>query len=181
MWGATAHFAWCLSIQSLRTNVEAKASMSNSVPPTPSGWNKTIDDLCAEMERGERTSIGHSEWVWARDYERSLIPADMRFPRKGDIYEALDDVDVHYMTSWGAPFTGGGQARLRKGDRVVVDTEPVEARAIGTYASAVDYDAVEERIVPASDRADPEYSGFYFSFKTVDLNRKFRLIHEEQG
>lgn len=155
--------------------------MSKPVPPAPPGWNKTIADLCAEMDRGERTSVGSPEVDWARDYERNQIPAGMRFPRKGDIYEALEEMQVHYMTSWAAPFTGGGEGMLRKGDRVVVDTEPVDARAISTYASAVDYDTVEERIVPASDRSAPKYSGFYFSFKTVDLNRKFRLVHEEQS
>lgn len=118
---------------------------------------------------------------WARDFERSQIPADMRFPRKGDVYEALENMTVHYMTSWAAPVTGGGEGILKKGDRVVVDSDPVDARAISTYASAVDYDAVEERIVPTSDRSAPKYSGFYFAFKTVDLNRKFRLVHQEQS
>jgi hypothetical protein len=132
------------------------------------------------MDRGERTSVGSPEVDWARDYERSQIPAGMRFPRKGDVYEALEDMSVHYTTSWAAPFTGGGEGVLRKGDRVMVDTEPVDDRAISTYAVAVDYDAVEERIVPASDRSAPKYSGFYFSFKTVDLNRRFRLVHEEK-
>lgn len=155
--------------------------MSKPIPPAPSGWNKTISDLCDEMNRGKRTSVGSPEVDWARDYERSRIPVGIRFPRKGDIYEALEDMNVHYMTTWAAPFTGGGEGMLKKGDRIVVDREPVDARAISTYASAVDYDALEERIVPASDRSAPKYSGFYFSFKTVDLNRKFKLVHEEKG
>jgi hypothetical protein len=155
--------------------------MLKPVPPPPPGWNKTIGDLCAEMKRGERASVGSPEVEWARDYERSQIPADMRFPRKGDVYEALDDMPVDYMTSWAAPFTGGGEGLLKKGDRVVVDSEPHDSRAISTYATAVDYEALEERIVPASDRSAPKYSGFYFSFKTVDLNRKFRLVYEEHG
>jgi hypothetical protein len=154
--------------------------MSKSVPPAPPGWNKTIAALCAETNRGERSSVGSPELDWARDYERSQIPAGMRFPRKGDIYEALEDMDVHYMTSWAAPVTGGGEGKLKKGDRVRVDHEPVDDRAISIYATGVDYAALEERIVPSSDRSAPKYSGFYFSFKTVDLNRKFRLVHEEQ-
>ena len=156
-------------------------AMKKPVPPVPPGWNKTIDDLCDEMQRGERKSVGSPEVDWARDYERSRIPDGTRFPRKGDIYEALEDMTVHYMTSWAAPYTGGGDGMLRKGDRVVVDTEPVDSRAIGAYASAVDHDAVEERVVPTSERSAPKYSGFYFSFKTVELNRKFRLVYEEQN
>jgi hypothetical protein len=145
--------------------------MSKPIPPAPAGWNKTIGDLCAEMDRGERASAGSPEVDWARDYERSLIPPDMRFPRKGDVYEALEDMTVRYMTSWAAPFTGGGDGLLKKGDRVLVDSEPHDSRAISNYATAVDYDALDERIVPASDRSAPKYGGFCFSFKTVDLNR----------
>jgi hypothetical protein len=151
--------------------------MSAPVPPAPPGWSKTIADLFAEMERGERKSVDSPETEWALEYERSQIPAGMRFPRKGDVYEALDDMSVQFLTSWAAPFTGSGEGQLRKGERVVVDTDPSDSRAIGTYASAVDYDVLEERMVPASDRNAPKYSGFYFSLTTVDLNLKFRLVH----
>ncbi|MDG2991529.1 hypothetical protein L3556_11395 [Candidatus Synechococcus calcipolaris G9] len=154
--------------------------MSKPIPPSPPGWNKTISDLYAEMVRGERASVGSPEVDWARDYERRLIPPDMRFPRKGDVYEALEDMTVHYMTSWAVPFTGGGEGLLKEGDRVIVDSEPHDSRAISTYASAVDYEALEARIVPASDRKAPQYGGFYFSFKTVDLNRKFKLVNQEE-
>jgi hypothetical protein len=85
------------------------------------------------------------------------------------------------MTSWAAPFTGGGDGSLVGGDRVVIDTEPHDPRAISIYAVAVDYDTVERRIVPESERSDPRYSGFYFSLKTVDLNRRFKLVQENHG
>src|SRR6185369_9789133 len=140
--------------------------MSKSVPPAPPGWNKTIAALCAETNRGERSSVGSPELDWARDYERSQIPAGMRFPRKGDIYEVLEDMTVHYMTSWAAPVTGGGEGLLKKGDRVAVDHDPINPRPISTYVSAVDYETLEKRIVPASERSAPKYGGFYFSFKT---------------
>lgn len=152
--------------------------MTPPIPPMPAGWNKTIADLFAEVKRGERPSVGSPEVDWAREYERSLIPSDMRFPRKGDVYEALEDMTVQYLTSWAAPYTGSGEGLLRKGDRVWVDTEPHDSRAISTYAVAVDYEALEQRLVSASDRKSPRYSGFYFSFGTVELNRKFRLVGE---
>ncbi|MEB3249779.1 MAG: hypothetical protein VKK07_10585 [Merismopediaceae bacterium] len=155
--------------------------MSKSIPPVPAGWNKTIADLCAEAERGERLFVGSPEIDWARDYEMSLIPAEMRFPQQGDVYEALDDMTVHYMTAWAAPFTGGGEGLLKKGDRIVVDYEPHDSRPISTYASAVDYKTVEERMVPASERNASRYGGFYFSFSTVDLNQKFRLVYQDDS
>ena len=47
------------------------------------------------------------------------------------------------------------------------------------YVKAVDYAEMEERMVPAAVRADTKYSGFYFCLKTVDLNRVFKLVHED--
>jgi hypothetical protein len=133
----------------------------------------------AEMKRGERVSMASPELDWAREYEREQIPAGMRFPRKGDVYEALEDMTVLYRTAWAAPFTGGGDGLLKRGETVVVDHAPTELKPIGVYARAVDYAAVEERTVPASDRNSPGYGGFYFFFKTVELNQKFRLVHED--
>lgn len=31
-------------------------------------------------------------------------------------------------------------------------------------------------MVPESDRDNPKYAGFYFFFKTVNLNEKFKLV-----
>lgn len=153
--------------------------MNPPVPPAPPGWNKTFADLFAELDRGERSSIGFPETEWARAYERSLIPEGMRFPRKGDVYEVLEDMPVRFLTSWAAPYTGSGEGLLRKGDRVLVDQDPSDGQAISTYAIAVNPAALESRLVPAADRASPKYTGFYFSFQTVDLNRRFRLVHAE--
>lgn len=155
-----------------------------NIPPAPAGWNRTIDDLLAEMKAGKRKTVGSPETDWARDYERSLLPADVRFPKKGDVYEACAPVDMRYLTAWGAPFTGGGEGRLEKGDRIFVDRAPSSPDPISVYAVAVDYAAVEERLVPGSVRADPSYSDFYFSVKVIDLHRKFRLVetgYERRG
>jgi hypothetical protein len=148
----------------------------NDVPPPPPGWARTIADLFDEMKAGKRSHVGSPETDWARDYERSLIPNDMRFPVKGDVYEALDDVQVHYMTSWAAPVTGGGDGVLRKGDQVSVEGSGVDHTPIGVYAVAVDYGVIESRMVPEADRRSPRYGGFYFYLSTADLNRKFKLV-----
>ena len=122
--------------------------------------------------------MGPPEVEWARDYERSLIPAGMRFPKKGDVFEATRDVEVSYLTSWSAPFTGGGSGRLRKGERVIIDYEPLP-RPIAANAKAINYTHVEEEMVPESDRSNKKYLGFYFVLKTLELNRDFKLVHEE--
>uniref|UniRef100_UPI0040561A27 hypothetical protein n=1 Tax=Candidatus Electronema sp. TaxID=2698783 RepID=UPI0040561A27 len=145
-------------------------------PPRPADWNFTFADLMAEMKAGKRNSVGQPELDWASDYERSLIPAGMRFPQKGDVYEVLQDMEVEFMTAWAAPFTGGGKGMLMRGERVLVHFEPAEAKPIGAYAKAVEYKAVEERMVPASERTSRKYGGFYFYFSTVELNTKFALV-----
>ncbi len=64
------------------------------IPPAPEGWNKTLADLDAEYRAGARVTLGSPEVDWAREYERSLLPADTRFPREGDVYEALEDFEL---------------------------------------------------------------------------------------
>jgi hypothetical protein len=147
----------------------------SAIPPAPPGWNKTISDLVAETTSGLRKSIGPHETEWARDYERSLLPADVRFPSEGDVYEALQDVQIDYLTSWAAPFTGGDKGLLKGGERIRVMSKTID-RPISTYLEAVDYAALENRMVPESDRNNEQYCGFYFSVKTLDLNRKFKLV-----
>ena len=100
-------------------------------------------------------------------------------PRKGDIYEALEDLTVRYMTTWTAPYTGGGEGVLKRGERVLVkDVPPDDLKPISVYAVAVDYDRIHERMVPESERTAPRYGGFYLPLKTVELNQKFRLVRE---
>ncbi|MGR0481771.1 MAG: hypothetical protein ACTFAL_10305 [Candidatus Electronema sp. V4] len=148
-------------------------------PPRPADWHFTFADLMAKMKAGKRNSVGQPEMDWARDYERSLIPAEMRFPQKGDVYEVLEDMEVEFMTAWAAPFTGGGKGMLRQGERVIVHFEPAEAKPIGAYAKAVEYKVVENRMVPVNERTSRKYGGFYFYFSTVELNTKFALVRRK--
>ena len=150
--------------------------MKKSIPPPP-GWNKTTSDLAEEIKAGVSKGFGGAEWEGARDYERSLLPADIRYPRKGDVYEALRDIEVRYLTSWNAPYTGGGKAVLKQGDRIKVDDEPID-RPISVPAVAINYAELEERIVPSSDRNSEKYSGFHLSIDTIDLNKCFKLTDE---
>jgi hypothetical protein len=67
---------------------------------------------------------------------------------------------------------------------VFIDQKPSSAIPIGVYAVPLDYEAVEARMVPASDRSSPQYSGLYFSLKTAALNRQFKLVdtdYEKKG
>ncbi|MCW5205801.1 hypothetical protein VU08_02555 [Desulfobulbus sp. F5] len=153
-----------------------KPERSVERPPRPEDWHFTFADLMAEMKAEKRKSIGQPELDWARDYERSMIPATMRFPQKGDVYEALHDMEVEFMTAWAAPFTGGGKAMLMQGERVFVHSDSAEEKPIGAYVEAMEYKMIEERMVSASERTSSKYGGFYFYFSTVELNTKFVLV-----
>jgi hypothetical protein len=145
-------------------------------PPPPEGWCKTLADLSAELNAGLRKTLGSPEVDWARDYERSLLPAATRFPCKGDVYEALEDFEVPYMTSWRAPFTGGGKALLKRGDQIEIPDSSVIPQPILVYARAVKYEEIEAQVVPASERKAESYTGFYFAVRTSDPNTKLRLV-----
>ena len=145
----------------------------------PADWDRTLDDLFAELESGQRKTIGHPEMAWAKAYERSQIPAGFRFPRQGDRYASNQDQTVTYLTAWSAPFTGSGEAVLRQGDEIWVHDAPSSTAPIGVYAIPVAYGELAARMVPQCDRQDPKFGGFYFFFKTVELNQHFTLIQTD--
>lgn len=145
----------------------------------PSDWNFTISDLMKELATGKRKEIRDPEMTWAREYERSLIPSNYRFPQKGDLYAASYDQDVDFLTSWSAPYTGGGTTKLFKGEQVWVDSNPSEKKPIGAYLLAVNYKELEERIVSESDRRSFKYGSFYFSINTKTLNEDFKLLQTD--
>lgn len=146
------------------------------IPPRPADWKLTPEDLMREMQEGKRKSVGNPEIIWAREYQKSLIPSDMRYPEKGDVYECSEDHAITYMTAWSAPFTGDGETILRAGDRIHIHTAPDDPEPIGVYALPLNYQSMEKRIVPDKERTNPNYVGFYFYIDTISLNRNFTLI-----
>jgi hypothetical protein len=142
----------------------------------PNDRKLTLSDLMEEMKHGKREQIGQVEMDWARQYERSLIPEHYRFPKLGDLYESKTDQKIKFLTSWAAPYSGGGEGILFKGERIWVDSHPDGVKPIGTFALPVNYRELETRMVSQSDRNAFKYGGFYFYISTVDLNEKFILL-----
>lgn len=138
-------------------------------------------DLQAELGAGKRSSISGLEMAWADEYERGLIPPGFRFPRKGDVYESLEDQTLGYFTEWAAPYSGGGETKLFKGERVRVEEAPLHDRPVSVGAAPVEYKKLEARIVPEEERKSPKYGYFRFWLSTVDLNTKFRLVSARWG
>jgi hypothetical protein len=144
----------------------------------PPNWNKTIADLFAESEES-RSPIGPPEMEWARSYERSLLRSWARFPLDGDIYEAVEDTAVKFLTHWRAPSTGGGSGTLAKGTRVRVKVPDWIHETVGVYADPFDAERIERALVSEADRSNTKYAGFSLSISTAELNRCFRLVQGE--
>jgi len=161
----------------LRRLLQRKPRPDIGEPPSnrPSDWNLTISELIEEIKTGKRPTNPQELW-WAREYELSLIPDGMRRPRSGDVYESLIDQNVTFLTAWHAPVTLSGEGTLQKGERIWIKDDPMDEKPIGVSALPVEREEMEKRMVPESDRDDPKYAGFYFFFKTVELNQKFKLV-----
>jgi hypothetical protein len=144
----------------------------------PPGWKKTLADVFSELKESPRP-IGPPETEWARAYERSLLRPWVRFPLDGDVYEALEDAPIKFLTHWSAPFTGGGEGTLPKGTRVRVKVYDWIREPISVSADPVDAPQIERLLVSEDDRKNAKYGGFNLSIPTSDLNRLFRLVQSE--
>ncbi len=142
----------------------------------PKDWNKTISDLMTEMKEGKRPNVGPPEIGWAIEYERELIPNDYRFPKKGDVYESIFDQNIEFLTAWQAPFTGGGNGTLLKGEQIWIVSDSDDKKPISINALPVKYQEIEKRMVSETDRQSPKFGNLYFNLSTISLNENFKLI-----
>lgn len=141
----------------------------------PADWKKTGQDLYNEMHSGLRSFIPQKELEWAADYERSLIPKKYKFPKKGYVYEALEDIDVELEIWFSAPGSGSEDAKLFKGERIWIYYEP-DGNEIEPCAHPIEYEKLEERLVPTETRDLSFYAGYSILIRTTTLNEKFRLV-----
>jgi hypothetical protein len=136
----------------------------------PFGWNKTTQDLSPDRV----WSV--DELRWAHDFERSLLRTWARFPKSGDVYVALKDIRVRYVTHWQQPYTGGGVGTLRRGTRVRVDVFEFNPEPISVRVEPLARALVENQLIDPRERAARGYNGFSLNIRTEELNRIFELI-----
>src|SRR5688572_21096380 len=103
---------------------------------------RTLDELLEEVRLGRNPP--YTEWEQARIYERSLFPADTRWPTAGEVYECVEECRVSFLTHWNTAFTGGGETILRAGERIRI-LELMDEKPIIVSAAPVDVGAIEER------------------------------------
>ena len=133
--------------------------------PNPK-WNKTTDDIdCNDFVR------------WAQDYERSLLPRDIIFPRTGQIWEAVCDCEVNFIGRIPRTILPGGRARLKQGERVRILTLD-NPKPLQVFFQPVHYHELQERIVPEYIRSWPGYEHYVLCLR---MGRTACCLHEEQG
>ena len=141
----------------------------------PVGWSKTIADLFVEAKK-TNSSVGPPETEWARAYEQSLLRPWARFPLDGEVYEAIEDTPVSFLTHFRAPFTDGGTGIIPKGTKVRVKVTSFATDPISVYADPLNHTSIEQLLVPPAILADAKYGGFSLSISTAELNTKYHLI-----
>jgi hypothetical protein len=140
-------------------------------PPRPEGWNKTLDDLYAENR-----SLSGDELSWASAYEQEQLRTWARFPKDDEVYEAVAEVEVSYITYYRSPYGGGGKGKLPAGTRVLVHVPDSQAEPTGVSAVALEEEKIEELLVPENDRMSSNYDGYDLFIKVAKLNREFKLV-----
>lgn len=136
---------------------------------------KTLEEFYQEQATGTISSISFDEINKAKALERASFPADIRYPNEGDIYVAKEEVEINYLTTWEAPYTGGGKGFLPKNAQIIIE-ELFEEQPIIVSCKAVNYAEIEKIIIPKEDREAGKYSGYYISAETLLLYQKFELI-----
>ncbi len=109
------------------------------------------------------------------DYFLSRKTDNFFHPKKGDVFEAIQDVSINYLTHFMAPYTGGGKTILLKGERVVVN-KPGKDKSSSCYCYPINAQQIENRIIPDSDKDNPAYSGFSLFIEKQQLNQYFKQI-----
>lgn len=95
---------------------------------------------------------------------------------KGQIYETNADIPIICMTSWRAPFTGGYDRILKKGERFKVSDNPGE-KATAVYCEPLRYKGLHKQMVPLRDRMRFwVYAGYYFCIKLETITNYCKLV-----
>ena len=90
-------------IKKIITSIFHRKKRSVNSSDRPAAWEKTTTDLYNEMHSGKTSSIPQKELEWAEDYQRSLISSKYKFPKKGYVYEYLEDQNVEIEIWYLAP------------------------------------------------------------------------------
>jgi len=134
---------------------------------------KTVEELFDEVKKGK--TVNGKPMENARKLSKAVLPIGLFYPKGGEVYEAIQDIQISYLTHFMAPFTGGDKAKLLKGERVIV-SKSNQAKPLGYYCYPINDNEIEHRIISDSDKNDPAYNGFSLSIDTKSLNSYFKQV-----
>lgn len=119
--------------------------------PPPPKWNRLIDGI---------------ETMSSVEYERSILPPDIIFPRMGEIWETTRDCEAHCVATVSNRFHSVTTAILRPGERVRI-LELDEPKPVQVTFVPVQYQELEESIVPPEIRTRSGYSHYVLYLKVA--------------
>ena len=100
------------------------------------------------------------------------------FPRKGQIWEAIDVCDAQIQYLFTAPITFSGSGKLAASEQVRVMTETTDPEpAIVSFLPARFYE-LHDSLVPLDIRETPRYKEYMLSVETGYFYAHFRLIKD---
>jgi O-acetyl-ADP-ribose deacetylase (regulator of RNase III) len=134
---------------------------------------RTVDELFDDVKKGK--TVSGKAMDKARKLSKALMPTGLFYPKGGEVFEAIQDTQISYLTHFMAPYTGGDKTKILKGERVIV-SKPNQQKQLSYYCYPIEANEIENRIIPLSDRDDPAYNGYSLSIDTKSLNRDFKQI-----
>jgi len=104
-----------------------------------------------------------------------IFNGNSNYPTGGEVFESLRDTPISYLTHYMAPYTGGDKAIILKGERIIV-SKPNKPKPSGYYCYPLNTEEVEKRIIPDSERNDPQYNGFSLYMDTSSIVQNFKQV-----
>jgi hypothetical protein len=95
--------------------------------------------------------------------------------QEGTRLEVVEDREVTGLTAWRAPATGDFKCTLTAGTILVVTMDQAEG-APGFPCKPERYEQMEPVLVPARDRRQAKYGGYWFVLMEEDVGTWFRVM-----
>jgi hypothetical protein len=134
------------------------------LPPAPI-WDASVDGI--DMKNFARQ---------AQDFERSLLPRGIVFPREGQIWEAVRDCEVGFLAWYSEaalahqpptpPPPPCGPARLNRGEKVRILSVDDPRPLIVSFVP-VRYAELQDVLVPEDVRTRPGYTHYQLTATTA--------------
>jgi len=94
---------------------------------------------------------------------------------KGQRFRAEWFLHVTVVTSWKAPFSHDFEAMLPAGEELITVTEVYKGDS-NVHCVPINYDQIQERLVPEEYRTDKYYNGYRIRMSLADVEERCQLL-----